>query len=161
MNVRGQPGFQPDMQRHHLLPCQLLGITGLSHMLRQLGREQIGFDDFRRNGMLLPTTESAALRVAMPLHRGPHADYNAMVTERVGQIESDWSDRRASCQQAARVEALFRIQLLQRALRMRLLQAGRRRLRLNRNDPFRAGQDFAELDAMVDQLWAATSSPLN
>ena len=157
VNVRGEPSFQPDMQRHHLVPRQLLGTPGLICMLDDLGREQIGFDDFSRNGLLLPVTTSAAFRVGMPMHRGPHAHYNAMVAERVGQIEAGWSDRRAICPQAARGEAMFRLALLQQALRRRLLDAGRGRLTLCRKDPFRPGQDFAELDAMVDQLWAATA----
>lgn len=146
------------MQRHHLLPQQLLNTPGLADMLLTLGREQIGFDDFRRNGLLLPASVSAALRVGMPLHRGPHREYNAMVAERVGQIESAWSRRVASCRREANIAALFRLQLLQRALRHRLLDAKRERLLLNRKDPFRSGQDFTELDAMVDQLWSGIGS---
>lgn len=125
-------------------------------MFSQLGRDRIGFDDFRRNGLLLPASVSAALRVGLPLHRGPHRSYNAMVAERVGQIEADWSCRIGRSPHVANVEAMLRLELLQRALRRRLLDAGRGRLRLSRKDPFRSGQDFAALDAMVDQLWAGT-----
>jgi hypothetical protein len=156
VNVRGQPDYQADMQRHHLLPRQLLGTRGLCGMFAQLGRERIGFDDFRRNGLLLPASVSAALRVGLPLHRGPHRNYNAMVAERVGQIEADWSRRFDSCSRDANGEAMLRLELLQRALRRRLLDDRRGRLTLSRKDPFRSGQDFTELDAMVDQLWAAT-----
>ena len=85
------------MQRHHLLPRQLLNTRGLAGMLARLGREHIGFDDFRRNGLLLPASISAALRVGLPMHRGPHRSYNAMVADRVGQIEADWSRRVGQC----------------------------------------------------------------
>ena len=144
------------MQRHHLLPQQLIGRSCFSRMIDALGREAIGFDDFRRNGLLLPASVPAALRVGMPLHRGPHREYNAMVADRVGQIEALWTCQIRHAPHLARQDALFRLDLLQRALRRRLLNDARQRFTLNRKDPFRPGQDFAVLDAMVDQLWAAT-----
>jgi hypothetical protein len=49
----------------------------------------------------------------------------------------------------------MRLTLLQRALRRRLL-AETRKLRLNREDPLGTGRDFAELDAMADELWRAS-----
>ena len=52
-------------------------------------------------------------------------------------------------------EAYQRLELLQRALRRRLL-VQQRRLLLNRRDPQGSGVDFSELDAMVDQLWPVT-----
>lgn len=159
VNTREQPGYQPDMQRHHLLPRQLLGTGSLGEMLAQLGKDRIGFDDFRRNGLLLPASTGAALRAGLPLHCGPHADYNAMVLERVGQIEGEWSRTARRDATVAAVDAIARLDLLQRAWRRRLLEAGRGRLLLSRKDPFHTGQDFSHLDAMVDQLWAATEPP--
>lgn len=147
------------MQRHHLLPRQLLHTRGLSTMFVRLGREHIGFDDFRRNGLLLPASVPAALRMGLPMHRGPHRSYNAMVAGRVGQIEADWSRRVGLCPRNADSEALLRLARLQRALRRRLLQGGQGRLMLNRKDPFRSGQDFTMLDAMVDELWGCTQTP--
>ncbi len=156
MNVRGKPGYLPDMQRHHLLPQQLLGTAGLAQMLDHLGRDHVGFDDFRRNGLLLPASETAALRAGMPLHRGPHRQYNVMVAERVGQIEREWAQRAGRCPLSARRDAIDRLTLLQRALRRRLLDTARDRLTLCRKDPFVSERDFSELDALVDQLWPAT-----
>lgn len=82
-----------------------------------------------------------------------------MVIERVGQIEAGWSARRLRVPDTALVEALERLQWLQRALRRRLL-AGQRPFRLNRRDPVGRGFDFSELDAMADQLWPATQLPV-
>ena len=96
------------------------------------------------------------MRLGMPLHRGPHRNYNAMVIERVGQIESAWSRLSGSNRDEALEDALFRLGLLQSALRRRLL-AERKRLILNKNDPLGAGFDFSELDAMADQLWNVTN----
>lgn len=126
-------------------------------MFDSVGLDRVGFEDFRANGMLLPASDSAALRMGLPLHRGPHRTYNSMVIERVGRIEEGWSSRRARGPERACEEAVMRLGLLQRALRRRLLDPVRRRLALNRSDPLGHRVDFSELDAMADMLWSATA----
>ncbi|WP_298466191.1 AHH domain-containing protein [uncultured Erythrobacter sp.] len=155
VNRKGEPDHDPSLQRHHLLPRQLLSRRCFGSMFAQIGRDTIGFDDFRANGLLLPATEEASLRTGMPLHRGPHREYNELVIERVGNVEARWQALRREDPQAALSEALLRLCLLQSALRRRLLQE-RRRLVLNRKDPLGTGYDFTELDAMAEQLWDST-----
>lgn len=155
VNRRDRAGYDPTLQRHHLLPRQLLSHPSFAAMLSKVGRKAVGFDDFRANGLLLPATEAAALRTGMPLHRGPHRHYNELVIERVGRIEQSWSQTRLNEPEAAMAEALMRLQLLQSALRRRLLSE-HRRLVLNRKDPLGTGFDFTELDAMAEALWDAT-----
>jgi hypothetical protein len=157
VNRRDAPGYDPGLQRHHLLPRQLLSKRCFSVMFETLGRDLIGFDDFRSNGLLLPASDYSALRLGLPLHRGPHRDYNALVIERVGQIEAEWTARRSLAPEVAVDDALMRLSLLQRALRRRLLDPIRRRLSLNRHDPLGKSIDFAELDAMADALWPETN----
>ncbi|MGZ3199631.1 MAG: AHH domain-containing protein [Croceibacterium sp.] len=157
INRRADPDYQPGMQRHHLLPRQLLSARCFGPLFERLGRDSVGFDDFRRNGLLLPSTDRAVARIGLPLHRGPHRHYNAMVFERVGQIEGRWAERRLDAPGDALEEALFRLGLLQQALRRRLM-VERRRLLLNRADPLGEGRDFAELDAMAELLWRETES---
>lgn len=156
VNRAGELGHQTGMQRHHLLPIQLLSARCFGLMFERIGRDHVGFDDFRRNGMLLPATERSAVRIGLPLHRGPHRHYNEMVVERVGQVEEGWSAMRPRAPEIALEQALMRLTLLQSALRRRLL-ADTRRLRLNRADPLGAGRDFAALDAMAEQLWRGTA----
>jgi hypothetical protein len=155
VNRSGDPGYEPGLQRHHILPRQILTRRCFEPILQALGRERIDFDDFRRNGLLLPANDAAAVRIGLPLHRGPHRDYNAMVIERVGQIEAGWSSFRLRAPEVALIDAYQRLELLQRALRRRLLDQQRRML-LNRKDPLGSGLDFSELDAMADQLWPTT-----
>jgi hypothetical protein len=143
------------VQRHHLLPLQLLGERWFGRMFAWIGRANIGFDDFRSNGMLLPAEEGAAIRLGLPLHRGPHRRYNQMVIERVGCIEESWARRHSNDPEAALEEAMLRLNLLQQALRKRLLDE-RRRIILNKNDPLGSGYDFQELDAMAEMLWKAS-----
>lgn len=156
VNQRDRPGFDPGMQRHHLLPCQLFSIVGLAALLETVGLSEIGFDDFRRNGMLLPCSDEAAVRLGLPLHCGPHRAYNALVIERVGQIEAGWAVRRMSNPEAAIEEALFRLALLQRVLRRRLFETRTGPFRLNRRDSWGKVPDWSELDAMADLLWPET-----
>lgn len=156
VNRKDAPGYQPGMQRHHLLPNQLLSKRCFAPLFEAAGRDRLGFDDFRANGLLLPAKDEAALKMRLPLHRGPHRDYNAMVAERVGQIEAHWSQTRLAAPEIALDQALMRLDLLQRALRRRLLQPERAPVRLNRQDPLGSGLDFGELDAMAEALWAAS-----
>jgi hypothetical protein len=160
VNRKEKPDFQPGMQRHHLLPCQLASQRCFGPMFDAIGRERLGFDDFRANGLLLPASGEWAFRLRLPLHRGPHRDYNAVVAERVGQIEGDWSRTRLAAPEIALDQALMRFGLLQRALRRRLLQPERMHMQLNRYDPLDFGLDFAELDAMAEALWAGTAPEL-
>nr|WP_183612741.1 AHH domain-containing protein [Novosphingobium hassiacum] len=154
VNVPGQPGYAPELQRHHLIPRQVLGSHALGRMLARLGLDHMGFHDFRRNGLLLPASEVAALRIGLPLHRGPHRSYNDLVIERAGQIEARWSRERAAGSKLADFEALMRFDLLQRALRRKLLDPRSwSRTPLNSRDP---ALDFSHLDEMADMLWTST-----
>ena len=155
VNRSGAPDYDPGLQRHHLLPRQLLARHCFGALFDAVGLDRVGFDDFRRNGLLLPANDEATVRIGLPLHRGPHRSYNELVLERVGQIEATWSATRLHAPEVALTEAYHRLELLQRALRRRLLDE-RKRLKLNRRDPIGAGFDFAELDAMADLLWGGT-----
>jgi len=159
VNRKGQPDFDPGLQRHHLLPRQLLGQRGLTGLFAALGHDRFRFDDFRHNGLLLPASDQAALRTRLPLHRGPHRVYNALVAERVGQVEAEWARHRLRAPEIALDTAVMRLDLLQRALRRRLLAGDRKPLRLNRRDALGAGLDFACLDAVADHLWGDTAGP--
>lgn len=105
---------------------------------------------------MLPSSERAAGRLGLPLHRGPHRRYNALVIERTGQIEGSWSAARWRDPVSAADAAAFRLALLQRALKRRLLEPPGRPVQLNRNDPLGTGYDFTELDAMAEALWRAS-----
>lgn len=155
VNRQGCVGYAPDLQRHHLLPRQALSQAGLGRMFDALDPKAVGFHDFRRNGILLPARTSAATRTGLPLHCGPHRDYNRMVIDRLGRIEMAWSRHCQGDSDAPRREALMRLAILQRALRRRILDT-RRPVRFNRNDPLGAGKDFTLLDRMAEELWLAT-----
>ena len=155
VNRPGRPDYAYDLQRHHLLPRQAIGWAALQRMFEAIGHQRIGFHDFRRNGMLLPARESAVVRLGLPLHLGPHREYNCMVIERLGIIEAGWARRRARGGEGARARAAMRIGLLQGALRRRILDQSRP-LRFNRADPLGHGRDFTLLDQLAEDLWRAS-----
>ena len=156
VNPRGTPGYDPGLQRHHLLPRQLLSRRCFAAMFDALGIRATGFDDFRANGVLLPAREEDVWRTLLPLHRGPHRDYNGMVIDRVGRIESAWAVCCLCDPQKAGEQALMQLGLLQRALRRRIFDQSRP-IMLNRRDPSSRQPDFTELDAMAEVLWAAAA----
>ena len=154
VNRRDGPGYDPSLQRHHLLPRQLLSRRCFVPLFEAVRPERLCFDDFRTNGLLLPATDHASARSGMPLHRGPHRRYNEAVIDRVGRIEQNWSRTRLYDPESALRTALWQLGLLQSALRRGLL-AERRKLVLHARDPIGTGFDFTELDAMAERLWAA------
>ena len=156
VNRRGEPGHDPGLQRHHLLPRQLLSCPCFAALFDTIGRERMGFDDFRRNGILLPARDEAVWRTLLPLHRGPHRDYNDMVIDRVGTIERCWAGARIADQERAARTAIEGLALLQQTLRKSLLDQSRPIL-LNRRDPCATTPDFSELDDMAEALWAAAA----
>ena len=161
VNQPGTPGHRQGMQRHHVLPRQLLGKSCFSRLLDTVGRDRAGIDDFRTNGLLLPSLEQAAQVLGLPLHRGPHTRYNEVVMERLGQIEAGWQQHRLRNSEHAAQDVLMRMRLLQQALRRSLLKPAMRFCRLNRRDPLWQEPDFADLDAMADLLWAASAPPVS
>lgn len=156
VNRRGSKTHDPGLQRHHLLPRQLLGMAEFSSIIDHLGQSRIGFEDFRRNGLLLPSRDSTVVRTGLPLHRGPHRHYNSMVIERVGEIDRVWRHGRTKNRTRAAERALGQLAQLQDRLRKSLLNPGSSPLLLHRKDPLGCRYDYRELDAMADQLWRAT-----
>lgn len=139
-----------------MLPLQLLSMRCFGALFDAIGVHRVGFQDFRRNGMLLPAKEEAVLRTLLPLHRGPHHDYTSMVMSKVGAIEEGWSATRRRDQDRAAFEAIESLGRLQNALRRRLLDQSRP-IMLNRKDPALCEPDFSELDVMAEALWSAAA----
>ena len=160
VNRREAPHYNPGLHRHHLLPRQLLTQGCFGAMFTAIGCARVGFEDFRSNGLLLPADDATARRFGLPLHRGPHRDYNAMVIARVGEIEVRWAGLRPHAPELARDHAVARLRALQAALRRRLLDPARGTRTLARGETLgmRLGKaiDFSELDAMAEALWSAT-----
>lgn len=110
------------------------------------------FDDFPTNGLLLPRSEAEALRTRLPLHRGPHPRYNAIILWRVERIRADYA--RSALRLADRLISVQRLRLLQDAIRRGLMAVATVfPVSLHRRDPMRSGLDFGSIDEMIERAW--------
>lgn len=101
-------------------------------------------DDFLSNGMFLPSLERNAISFRLPLHRGPHPNYNRLVAERISEL--------AHCTPSDLPLALSG---LQKGLYVGLRQ-GPISLDEAAAHALRAKPDFSKIDSQIDHLWAAT-----
>lgn len=140
-------------QSHHLVPVGIFSKPGFADHFRTLRRDGFDVCNFLHNGIFLPSTEAAAMRCGLPLHRGPHHRYNDLVGHRIAAImrEMDAGGRRFS----ARCDAAERLKILTSALR-NTLHRRHPLISLNQRDPFASRVDFTELDGACDLLWLAT-----
>lgn len=169
VNRKNGDGYNPRYQRHHLIPLQAASIPEINKPLNAMGGDSCNsrdtdsnqsgfdFDNFEKNGVLLPSDEQMALQTGYPLHRGPHPRYNELVIERLLHII------RLSNQIDNQVQRIvffrLRIRILQLVLRKALVGSALPVFRLNRRDPGLSSSDFAELDSCVDALYMATQWP--
>lgn len=157
INRKDREDYRPRYQRHHLIPLQAGSISDIYEPLNNMGRGGFDFDDFEKNGVLLPSDEQIAFQTRQPLHRGPHPRYNELVIERLFLII------RLSNQIDNIVERnvffRLRIEILQSALRRALVGPALPVLCLNKKDPGLSSSAFAELDSCVDALYISTQWP--
>ena len=157
INRKNRRGYNPCYQRHHLIPLQAASMLEIREPLDRMVPGGFDYDDFEKNGVLLPATEQIAFETGQPLHRGPHPRYNQLVIDRLLLV----------IQLASRIdndierEAFFRLRigLLQSVLRRALVGRALPAFRLNRKDPRLSSSAFAELDSCVDALYVATQWP--
>lgn len=91
---------------HHLISCQVVEARSFARFFGSLRSEGFEPDNFETNGIHLPSTEVNAMAFALPMHRGPHLRYNAMVAHHIAALE-----------RLTPREALHQIHLLQIELR--------------------------------------------
>lgn len=152
VNRRGQPDYKPERQRHHILPMVLHRRKQFRQFLLDLASVGFKFDDFSTNGLLLPNTETEALRWGLPLHRGPHHRYNALILMRAENIRSAYARSRRRFWD--RLDCLQRLRLLQNAVRRALLGSSAFPVSLHQRDPMRSSLNFGTIDEMIEKAWA-------
>lgn len=157
INRKNGGNYNPHYQRHHLIPLQAASISIIRERLDKIGPRGFDFDDFEKNGVLLPSDEQIAFETGRPLHRGPHPRYNMLVIERLSLIIQLSNQIENEVQR--QVFFRLRITLLQSVLRRALVGSALPVFRLNKNDPSLPSSAFAELDSSVDALYVATQWP--
>lgn len=73
---------------HHLIPKQISEHRHFAQFIGNLRGAGLDLDDFEENGMHLPCTQQLAEIFQLPVHRGAHPRYNALVADQVGKLEN-------------------------------------------------------------------------
>lgn len=126
----------------------------MAAMFDQLQREGFALQHFACNGLMLPASESAALRLGHALHRGPHHGYSDVIAARVERIRVHFALQAPVDPGWARRTATMRLRLLQDVMRRALTDRHRAGFWLNRRDPMRLFADRPYLDDAIDRLFA-------
>jgi A nuclease family of the HNH/ENDO VII superfamily with conserved AHH len=77
---------RPGWHRHHLLPNHVRHYPDLRDFMLGVAGSGVALDDFATNGMFLPAEERLACAAHLPLHRGSHRTYNAIVIDALDSI---------------------------------------------------------------------------
>ena len=80
-NRPGVASYRDGWQKHHLIPLAANHDPNTAAMLRSLRDYGFLLNDFRANGVLLPSTREVARRSGLPMHRGGHLRYNRFVLD--------------------------------------------------------------------------------
>ncbi len=145
VNRRASVGYRSGWQRHHLIPYRLAIDPRAGPVLAMLTVYGFSFDDFTRNGVLLPASEAAACRSGLPLHAGPHPRYTRNVAQIVTSIGAET---------AHPIRRLARIFLFQANLRKQLAVPVGLPTRIDRIDLSIDSEAHRRLDADVEVLLA-------
>ncbi|MDK2762043.1 MAG: AHH domain-containing protein [Sphingopyxis sp.] len=151
------PAPQSGFQRHHLIPIGLLRRPQMAVLFDQLRAEDFTLQHFGGNGLILPASETAALRSGHALHRGPHHEYSDVVAARVERIRAHFTLHAPADPRTARRTAVMRLRLLQDTARRALTDRHGGAFWLNRRDPMRLFVDRPYLDAAIDMLFGSAS----
>jgi hypothetical protein len=111
----------------------------------------VGFNphSFLANGQLLPSTEAMAVQTGLPLHRGPHKQYDELIAAGLNIIWEEMQ-RGAVCDNVAALQLLSDFIGQMR----RTLQHGGTLL-LNRHDPRSTDCPLSKLDSDILRLGQA------
>ena len=133
-------------QRHHLIPVNVVQRRVFEPLFLLVS--SVGFDarNFVSNGVLLPASEDAVKLTGLPLHRGPHPQYDQLVSEGLAEISSEL-DRKTV---GSPIVAYRRISDLQGLLRRAL--SHNETLMLNRNDPRASVSSLCKMDYDIKRI---------
>ena len=126
-------------------------------MFDALQAEGFALENFRRNGLMLPAYEGAALMSGHALHRGPHQGYSDVLAARVEQVRRHFAMQAPGDLRSARCTAVMRLRLLQDTTRRALTDRHGAGFWLNRRDPMRLFVDRPYLDEAIERLFGGVT----
>jgi A nuclease family of the HNH/ENDO VII superfamily with conserved AHH len=143
---------------HHLIPVEVLEMKSLALIVGKARSAGFDPDDFATNGMFLPNVERNAECFQLPLHRGAHPQYNALVAHRIADLGN--GEPAQLHQQFHQLQIALAHGLRSPATKMLVAHP----LRDSMRDPLRPAGDFRKIDGQINLLWTITdpgSAPLS
>jgi hypothetical protein len=143
VSVERPTGFQ----RHHVIPVNVMRRRSFAKLFDLIATA--GFDPncFLNNGFLLPATEEKSAETGLPLHRGPHRQYDDLISECLNMI---WLEVLTNRVPANPVAIMTRVSDLQGQIRRSL--GPNAQIRLNQHDPRHVERQSSLLDANIRQI---------
>lgn len=134
-------------QRHHLIPVNIIRNHAFAKLFASVAAAGFNPHCFLNNGFLLPATEIESARTGLPLHRGPHRQYDDLIAECLNMI---WLAVLMGHIPASPVSIMTHVSDLQGRVRRSLGPSAR--IKLNQNDPRGVGGHLCLLDDNLKQL---------
>jgi hypothetical protein len=138
---------QPGYQRHHLLPINVIQSYAFRKLFSSIAAAGFKPHCFFNNGFLLPATEAESVKTGLPLHRGPHRQYDNLIAECLNMI---WRAVLAGHIPANPVSIMTHISDLQGMLRRSLGPSAS--IKLNQHDPRSVESHLCSLDYTLKQM---------
>jgi A nuclease family of the HNH/ENDO VII superfamily with conserved AHH len=144
--TRQPPGYQ----RHHLIPVNIMRSAAFAKLFGLIAHAGFNPHCFLNNGFLLPATENESEQTGLPLHRGPHREYDELVAERLNII---WVAVLTGKIAANPISIMTHISDLQGQIRRNL--GPNAWIRLNQHDPRHVQSQPFLHDEWIEQInWA-------
>lgn len=138
--------------RHHLLPLQTIRDGVLGPFLLRMRSVGFHMDDFRTNGVLLPTLSSDGRLSNLPVHVGSHRNYNARIMTEMHAVRSISESLRSDSRRQS--FALAGLRGLQKWAQSAIINE--RAAHVDR--VVLSGRTDGDLNALIDRLFVAAAS---
>lgn len=134
-------------QRHHVIPVNIMRRRSFARLFDVIAIAGFNPHCFLNNGYLLPATDEMSAETGLPLHRGPHRQYDDLIAECLDQI---WLQVTTKQIPASPVAIMTHVSDLQGQIRRSL--GPNARIRLNQNDPRQIESHLLRLEGTIQQL---------
>lgn len=138
---------QAGYQRHHIIPVNIIRSHAFAKLFASVASAGFNPHCFLNNGFWLPATETESALTGLPLHRGPHRQYDGLIAECLNAI---WLAVLSGYIPANPVSIMTHVSDLQGRVRRSLGPSAR--IKLNQHDPRRVESHFCSLDYNLKQL---------
>jgi hypothetical protein len=134
-------------QRHHLIPVNVIHSHAFAKLFALISGAGFNPHCFSNNGFSLPSTEIEAARTGLPLHRGPHRQYDDLIAQCLNVI---WLAVLTGHIPANPVSIMIHVSDLQGRVRRNL--GPNAWIKLNQHDPRDVEDHLYSLDDSLKQL---------